>query len=142
MPSKSIKKKLIKSNIDPKEVVKRAKNKPVNNINEITFDEKIKNTKDEEIVKSDIGNTNTKKANNIKEIEIKKEKNRVISKHDKYRKYLDMVNSGYIRDISYEEAMDMLRWCEKRVGRTIPFTFSCGSCLYDLVQLFSRLEKK
>lgn len=61
---------------------------------------------------------------------------------DKYRKYINMANSNYLHDLSYGDAMSMLRYIEKQVGHNISFSMSCPSCVIDLVKMFGRLEKK
>lgn len=62
--------------------------------------------------------------------------------HDKYRKYIYQVESGYLRGLEYGEAMDILRWMEKKVGHNIPINYSCSSCMIDLVKRFAAMEKK
>jgi hypothetical protein len=62
--------------------------------------------------------------------------------HDRFRKYILQVSSGYLRDLSYADAMVMLRWMENKTGHTIPINYSCGNCVMDLVKMFSRLEEK
>lgn len=60
--------------------------------------------------------------------------------HDKYRKYIDMAKSGYLRGHSYPEIIEMLRYCEKKLNRQIPINLQCSQCLIDLVMMFARLE--
>jgi len=60
--------------------------------------------------------------------------------HDKYRSFIDQSKSGYLRGFEYPIAMEILRWCENKIGRSIPLNMSCGSCLLDLVKLFTNLE--
>lgn len=61
--------------------------------------------------------------------------------HDKYREFIKQVDNGYLRGFEYPIAIDILRYCESKVGHQIPLNMSCGSCLLDLVKLFKRLEK-
>ena len=63
-----------------------------------------------------------------------------VSLHDKYRKYINMVKEGYLRGLSYEQAMEMLRWIEKVTGKGFPINYSCGTCMVDLVKRFAMLE--
>lgn len=60
--------------------------------------------------------------------------------HDKYRHYINMVNGGYLRDITYPESMEILRWVEKKINQQLPIDYSCSSCMFDLVNKFARLE--
>lgn len=60
--------------------------------------------------------------------------------HDRYRKYINMVNNGYLRDLSYEDAMVMLRWMERKINHNIPMNYSCGNCMFDLVKMFKNME--
>lgn len=61
--------------------------------------------------------------------------------HDKYREHINQAKNGYLRGFEYPMAMEVLRWCERVNGHQIPLNMSCGSCLLDLVKMFSRLEK-
>ena len=65
-----------------------------------------------------------------------------ISIHDKYRKYLNMYKAGYLRDITYAESMEILRWMESKLNRTIPINYSCGHCMFELIKMFASLENK
>jgi hypothetical protein len=71
---------------------------------------------------------------------IRQGENNVFTIHDKYRKYKGMVNSGYIRGLTTAEAMEMLRWTENKLNKTLPINHGCGSCMLDLVVNFFRLE--
>lgn len=64
----------------------------------------------------------------------------VESIHDKYRRYINMVANGYLRDLSYADAMDMLRWMEKKRNQKIPINYSCNNCMFDLVKMFGSME--
>ena len=60
--------------------------------------------------------------------------------HDKYRKYILQVQENYINGLTYSEAMEMLRWCEDKIGRSIGLNMSCSSCMIDLIKMFKNLE--
>lgn len=62
--------------------------------------------------------------------------------YEKYNKYIEQVKSGYVKGITYPEAMEILRYCEGVLNRSIPFNFSCGTCLIDLIQLFNNLKDR
>ena len=61
---------------------------------------------------------------------------------DKHRKHINTVKEGYLKKLTYEEAMDMLRYIQKHTGHQLGLNMSCGNCLIELVQIFMRLEKK
>lgn len=61
---------------------------------------------------------------------------------EKYDKYIKQVKAGYLRGITYPEAMEILRYCEKRLNRNIPLNFSCNKCVIDLVILFNNLRNE
>lgn len=62
--------------------------------------------------------------------------------HDKYRKYINQHKSGYVNGLEYGSAIEILRYCESRLNQTIPMNLSCGTCIFDLIKLFSQLEEK
>lgn len=62
--------------------------------------------------------------------------------HDKYRKFINQHNSGYLTGLTYDIAMEMLRYCENKLGKSIPLNMSCGTCVYELVSIFKNLEEK
>ena len=61
---------------------------------------------------------------------------------DKHRKHINTVKEGYLKKLTYEEAMDMLRYIQKHTGHQLGLNMSCGNCLIELVQIFMRLENK
>lgn len=61
--------------------------------------------------------------------------------HDKYRKYIKQVSDGYLRGITYAEAIEIKDFVHKKTGHNIGITMSCGACLVSLVQTFANLEK-
>lgn len=64
----------------------------------------------------------------------------VMTIHDKFRVYINQCKGGYLRELSYADSMEILRYCEKKSGKTIPINYGCGSCMMDLVKLFSNYE--
>ena len=60
---------------------------------------------------------------------------------DKYRKHIDTVKEGYLKKITYAEAIDMLRYIQKNTNHKLGLNMSCSNCLIELVQIFSSLEK-
>lgn len=60
--------------------------------------------------------------------------------HDKYRKYINQAKSNYLNGIEYSDIMEILRWCERKVGNQIPINVSCSTCVIDLIKMFSNLE--
>ena len=82
--------------------------------------------------------TSNEEPKEIKETPIKKE----LTIFDKHRKHINTVKEGYLKKLSYEEAMDMLRYIQKHTGHQLGLNMSCGNCLIELVQIFMRLEKK
>lgn len=60
---------------------------------------------------------------------------------DKYRHYIEQVKADYLRGMSYAEAMEIHRYCEKALGRTMGLDTSCGRCMIDRVKMFASLEK-
>lgn len=74
----------------------------------------------------------------IQEKPIKKE----LTIFDKHRKHIDTVKEGYLKKITYEEAMDMLRYIQKKTHHQLGLNMSCSNCLIELVQIFMRLEDK
>lgn len=64
----------------------------------------------------------------------------VMSIHDKFRVYISQYKSGYLRGLSYADAMEILRYCEKKIGKPIPIDYGCGSCMMGLIKTFSNYE--
>lgn len=75
-----------------------------------------------------------------------KEESKVVNKKptifDKHRRHINTVKEGYLKKLSYEDAMDMLRYIQKHTGHQLGLNMSCSNCLIELVQIFMRLEKK
>ena len=74
----------------------------------------------------------------IQEKPVKKE----LTIFDKYRKHIDTVKEGYLKNLTYEEAMEMLRYIQKETHHQLGLNMSCSNCLIELVQIFMRLENK
>lgn len=71
------------------------------------------------------------------EVEIPKEK----TLHDKYREHIETAKEGYLRDIKYAEAVEILRYVQDKTGHKLGLNMSCSSCLLSLVKTFANLEK-
>lgn len=61
---------------------------------------------------------------------------------DKYRKHIDTVKEGYLKKLSYAEAIEMLRYIQKNTNHKLGLNMSCSNCLVELVQIFASLEGK
>ena len=59
----------------------------------------------------------------------------------KYRHHIDTAKEGYLKKITYGEAIDMLRYIQKNTNHKLGLNMSCSNCLIELVQIFSSLEK-
>lgn len=75
----------------------------------------------------------------IKEVEVEKPK--VQTLHDKYRKHIETAKDGYLRDLKYPEAMEILRYIQDKTGHKLGLSMSCASCMLSLVETFANLEK-
>jgi hypothetical protein len=62
--------------------------------------------------------------------------------YDKFDKYVKQAQAGFIRDLNYSDAVEILRYCERQLNRNIPFNMSCATCVLQLVQLFINLKPK
>ncbi len=60
----------------------------------------------------------------------------------KYSKYIEQARSGYTKGLITSEVMEILRYTEKRLGKSIPMNVGCGVCLIDLLNLFGNIENK
>lgn len=60
---------------------------------------------------------------------------------DKYRNHIDSAKEGYLRKLSYPEAMEILRYIQDKTGHKLGLSMSCASCLLSLVETFANLEK-
>lgn len=77
-------------------------------------------------------------------VEVEMPKKEVVKEEtifDKYRKYINTVKDGYLRDINYADAMEMLRYIEKNRNIKLGLNMTCAACMIELVGMFSRLEK-
>jgi hypothetical protein len=59
--------------------------------------------------------------------------------HEKYEHYIKMAKDGFIRDITYNEMMEMVQHIQKVSGRNYPFNPTCATCILSMVLLFDRL---
>lgn len=62
--------------------------------------------------------------------------------YDKYDKYIKQLDGGYLIGLNYQEAIEILRYCESKMKINIPLNMSCGVCLMDLIRLFVRIKDK
>lgn len=88
--------------------------------------------KEVELVSDQIEDTVVNKVEVIKEETI----------FDKYRSLINQANSNYLRNYQYADLMEILRYTEKFYGHQLPLNLQCGTCIIELVQMFSRLEVK
>lgn len=62
--------------------------------------------------------------------------------YDKYTKYIEQANAGYLVGLSYNNKLEILRYCEEKIGAKMPMNLNCGVCVIDLIKLFIRLKDK
>ena len=62
--------------------------------------------------------------------------------YDKYAKYVEQANAGYLVGLSYNNKVEILRYCEEKIGAKMPMNLNCGVCVIDLMKLFVRLKDK
>lgn len=60
---------------------------------------------------------------------------------DKYREHIETAKEGYLRNIQYAEAVEILRYVQDKTGHKLGLSMSCSSCLLSLVKTFANLEK-
>ena len=75
----------------------------------------------------------------VKKVEVEIPK--VETLHDKYREHIETAKEGYLRDIKYAEAVEILRYVQDKTGHKLGLNMSCASCLLSLVKTFTNLEK-
>lgn len=61
---------------------------------------------------------------------------------DKHRKHINTVKEGYLKKLTYAEAIEILRYVQKETGHKLGLNMSCSNCLVELVEIFMRLEDK
>ena len=61
---------------------------------------------------------------------------------DKHREHIDTVKQGYLKKLSYADAMEILRYIQDKTSHKLGLNMSCASCLMELVQIFASLEGK
>lgn len=62
--------------------------------------------------------------------------------YDKYARYIEQANSGYLVGLSYNNKLEILQYCEEKIGAKMPMNLNCGVCVIDLIKLFVRLKDK
>lgn len=62
--------------------------------------------------------------------------------HDKYRKYINQVQSNFLHGLQYGDSIQILRWVEKKTGHSMPLNTNCATCMINLIKLFANLEEK
>jgi hypothetical protein len=62
--------------------------------------------------------------------------------YEKYNKYVEQINRDCLIDITYPEKMEILRYCERKTGNTIPTNMGCATCVFNLIKLFVNLKDK
>ena len=60
---------------------------------------------------------------------------------DKYRRHVETAKDGYLRDLKYPEAMEILRYIQDKTGHKLGLSMSCASCMLSLIETFANLEK-
>lgn len=75
----------------------------------------------------------------VTDIEVSKPKESTI--FDKHRNHIETAKEGYLRNIQYPEAVEILRYVQDKTGHKLGLNMSCASCLLSLVQTFANLEK-
>ncbi len=73
--------------------------------------------------------------------EVQVEEPKVETLFDKYRNHIETAKEGYLRNIQYPEAVEILRYVQDKTGHKLGLNMSCASCLLSLVQTFANLEK-
>lgn len=61
---------------------------------------------------------------------------------DKHRKHIDTVKEGYLKKLTYAEAIEILRYVQDKTGHKLGLNMSCANCLVELVEIFAGLEGK
>jgi hypothetical protein len=61
--------------------------------------------------------------------------------HEKYAHYITQAKSGYVRGLTYDEALEIHRFIESKIGRDLPFNFSCPNCVLQLLKNFANYAK-
>lgn len=72
----------------------------------------------------------------------KEEEEKVPTIYDKYARYIEQANSGYLVGLSYNNKLEILQYCEEKIGAKMPMNLNCGVCVIDLIKLFVRLKDK
>lgn len=67
------------------------------------------------------------------------EEKKVLTVKEKYMQYCLQSRSNYVTGISQQEIMEILRYCEKKVGHNIPLNSSCNGCLINIIKLLDKI---
>ena len=59
--------------------------------------------------------------------------------YDKYERLIKTYQDGSIH-LDYPSAMEILRYCESKIGSKISLNMSCQNCMFDLVKMFINLK--
>lgn len=85
----------------------------------------------------------------INTIEVKEEETKAVKPKtveptifDKHRKHIETVKEGYLKKLTYAEAMEILRYVQDKTGHKLGLNMSCANCLVELVEIFAGLEGK
>ena len=62
--------------------------------------------------------------------------------YDKYADVIKGYDDGVVRGMTYSIGMEILRYCERVIGKEIPMNLNCNTCVYDLIKLFVNLKNK
>ena len=76
----------------------------------------------------------------VKDVEVSKPIEPTI--FDKHREHINTVKEGYLKKLSYADAIEILRYIQDKTSHKLGLNMSCASCLMELVQIFASLEGK
>lgn len=76
----------------------------------------------------------------VKDIKVSKPNKPTI--FDKHREHINTVKEGYLKKLTYADAMEILRYIQDKTNHKLGLNMSCASCLMELVQIFASLEGK
>lgn len=60
--------------------------------------------------------------------------------YDKYNTQITEYIKNGTTQLTYAQAMEILRYCERKIGSQIPINMSCQSCVDDMFGLFVKLK--
>lgn len=61
--------------------------------------------------------------------------------YTQYDYILRNYENGSVRT-THGEIMDILRYCERKIGNNIPFQSGCSTCVSQILKLFKDLKKQ